>query len=130
MNYDKLIENLRYEASYAYLGSDGERLAKMMRDASDAIEELSREYDSVSKSFCESVELVRKLQPKVQRWISVKERLPEPYTRVIGYMAWKAITAIEFQNNHWYSIDHLEPLPDEAVTHWMPLPQPPKEDEA
>ena len=61
------------------------------------------------------------------RWISVKERLPENNTRVIGFMAWKAMTAVERQNNKWYSIDHLESLPDEAVTHWMPLPEPPKE---
>lgn len=62
-----------------------------------------------------------------QRWIPVTERMPVEYTRVIGYMAWKAMTAIEYQHGRWYSIDHLEPLPDEAVSHWMPLPQPPKE---
>lgn len=61
------------------------------------------------------------------RWIPVSERLPEEYTRVIGYMAWKAMTAIEYQHGRWYSIDHLVPLPDEAVSHWMPLPKPPKE---
>ena len=64
---------------------------------------------------------------EVPRWISVKERLPENNTRVIGFMAWKAMTAVERQNNKWYSIDHLESLPDEAVTHWMPLPEPPQE---
>ena len=66
----------------------------------------------------------------VPKWIPVTERLPENNTRVIGFMAWKSMTAIERQHNKWYSIDHLEPLPDEAVTHWMPLPEPPKEDEA
>ena len=60
-------------------------------------------------------------------WIPCSERLPREYTRVIGYMAWKAMTAIEYQHGKWYSIDHLEPLPDEAVSHWMPLPKPPKE---
>lgn len=62
----------------------------------------------------------------VTGWIPVTERLPEPFTRVIGFMAWKAITAVEYQHNNWYSIDHLEPLPKEAVTHWMPLPNPPE----
>ena len=62
-----------------------------------------------------------------QQWIPCGERLPREYTRVIGYMAWKAMTAIEYQHGRWYSIDHLEPLPDEAVSHWMPLPKPPKE---
>ena len=63
----------------------------------------------------------------VPKWISVKDRLPEEYTRVIEYMAWKAMTAIEYQNGKWYSIGHLEPLPDAAVTYWMPLPEPPEE---
>lgn len=62
-------------------------------------------------------------------WIPVTERLPEQNTRVIGFMAWKGITAIEYQHGKWYSIDHLQSLPDEAVTHWMPLPEPPKESE-
>ena len=63
----------------------------------------------------------------VTGWIPVTERLPKECTRVIGFMAWKAMAAIEYQNGKWYSIDHLSPLPDEAVTHWMPLPEPPKE---
>ena len=62
-----------------------------------------------------------------QRWIPCSERLPRDNTRVIGYMAWHAMTTIEYQNGRWYSIDHLEPLPAVAVTHWMPLPEPPKE---
>ena len=70
---------------------------------------------------------IEELPSAQQRWIPVTERLPEEYTRVIGYMAWRAMTAIEYQHGRWYSIDHLEPLPDEAVSHWMPLPQPPKE---
>lgn len=61
------------------------------------------------------------------KWIPVAERLPEQNTRVIGFMAWKGITAIEYQHGKWYSIDHLQSLPNEAVTHWMPLPEPPKD---
>lgn len=63
-----------------------------------------------------------------REWIPVTERLPEEYTRAIGYMAWKAMTAIEYQNGRWYLVDHLAPLPDKAVTHWMPLPKPPEEE--
>ena len=73
-----------------------------------------------------AIETVPSTQPE-QRWISCSERMPREFTRVIGYKAWKAMTVIEYQNGKWYSIDHLEPLPDEAVTHWMPLPKPPKE---
>ena len=74
------------------------------------------------------LQLIKKL-PSAERWIPVTERLPRECERVIGYMAWNAMTAIEYQHGRWYSIDHLEPLPDEAVSHWMPLPKPPKEGE-
>ncbi len=60
------------------------------------------------------------------KWIPVTEMLPEQNTRVIGFMAWKGITAIEYQHGKWYSTDHLQSLPNEAVTHWMPLPEPPE----
>lgn len=77
---------------------------------------------------CENLSKTQLLIPQPeQRWIPVTEELPREYERVIGYMAWKAMTAIEYQHGRWYSIDHLEPLPDEAVSHWMPLPKPPKE---
>ena len=105
--------------------------------AIDALIELSvqrDEWDSkegfaqkrgIDAAIC-AIEDLPSEQPE-QRWIPVTEGLPREFTRVIGYMAWKAMTAIEYQHGRWYSIDHLEPLPDEAVTHWMPLPQPPKE---
>lgn len=38
--YEEQIESLRYEAAFAYLGSDGERLSEMMKRAADTIEEL------------------------------------------------------------------------------------------
>ena len=49
--------------------------APMVMEAADAIEELSREYESIAASLNESVELVQKLQQP--RWIPVSERLPE-----------------------------------------------------
>ena len=78
------------------------------------------------QSDVDALKALPSAQPE-PKWIPCSERLPLEYTRVIGYMAWKAMTAIEYQHGRWYSIDHLEPLPDEAVSHWMPLPQPPKE---
>ena len=88
--------------------------------------------DGTENGFVGTIKDLVKQMPAADvepRWIPVTERLPREYERVIGYMAWKAMTAIEYQNGRWYSIDHLEPLPDEAVSHWMPLPQPPKEGE-
>lgn len=99
-------------------------------DAADRADYTSLPIEDVKKVTDAVIKELKQLpsaQPEQKKgeWIPVTERLPEEYTRVIGFMTWKAMTAIEYQNGMWYSIDHLEPLPDEAVTHWMPLPEPP-----
>ena len=64
------------------------------------------------------------------QWISVKERLPETYTNVI-VLHENGHTGIEWRYKHspcYKTANFLfDPLYGE-VTHWMPLPEPPKED--
>lgn len=116
--YEELVKRLREYAADGYMLFT--KMGEAMNEAAGAIEELQGEVKSWYLDYME-------LLPT--RWYSVEEQLPEPNTRVIGFMAWKAITAVEYQHNNWYSIDHIEPLPKEAVTHWMPLPEPPKEEQ-
>lgn len=61
-------------------------------------------------------------------WISVKDRLPQAKEMVLAYeaafdsmsMAFRLPNTEEFINvGDYYTLD--------AVTHWMPLPKPPKE---
>ena len=64
-------------------------------------------------------------------WISVKERLPEDCEKVI---AWGMLSIESKMSAHeafyswidkkWYSV---KPFPYKVLTHWMPLPEPPKE---
>ena len=66
----------------------------------------------------------------VQRWIPVRERLPEPFVPVLVQM----LSGVPFptvrelfisRDGIWYSaLYHREP---DVITHWMPLPEPPKE---
>lgn len=75
-------------------------------------------------------------------WISVKDRLPDPDEKVIVYNAenegtffarciesnfecWDAVTR-EFVNWRWVPYGYIC-ITLESVTHWMPLPKPPKE---
>lgn len=63
-------------------------------------------------------------------WISVKDRLPEPGNRVLAASAyftgecWMAVNGTWYRYNG-YDMDNLF----EPVTHWMMLPDPPKEDD-
>ena len=80
----------------------------------------------------------------VQEWISVKDRLPDPYEKVLVRLDhWAGVdTYLAFYDTErgWcdfggYFDDGTnndgEPLTYETagvnVTHWMPLPEPPKE---
>lgn len=61
-------------------------------------------------------------------WISVKDRLPEPLVDVLAFhvdeISGEREISIEWVNHEKEWIyHHLGP-----VTHWMPLPEPPKED--
>ncbi len=61
-------------------------------------------------------------------WISVKDRLPEDGVRVIVWASGALATGATVDNcvrGTWI----YSPLMGLAVTHWRPLPDPPKEGE-
>ena len=66
--------------------------------------------------------------PEPRRWIPVTDRLPERYTDVLVVCA-GTIEVAQYvgldPDNHWRWED-IESR-DIPVTHWMPLPDPPKE---
>ena len=70
-------------------------------------------------------------QLKAVRWISVKDRLPEPDTKVLVYgrneYGVYCITCHYSAHRKW--LYHNRTTADgKTITHWMPLPEPPKED--
>lgn len=56
-------------------------------------------------------------------WVSVKDRLPEKYEEVLVYSAKYGVQVDWIADN----TDYLWWNYGELVTHWMPLPEPPKE---
>ena len=60
-------------------------------------------------------------------WISVKDRLPENYKTVLGYYKDGDMEFLEYRKGVFISYDE-DGYPSEAdyVTHWRPLPEPPK----
>lgn len=62
----------------------------------------------------------------VQEWISVKDRLPENVKEgLLIALRWGAVDIGWCEDGRWGSqfVDEYE---DGEVTHWMPLPRPPK----
>ena len=97
---------------------DNTTLSKTYKQAADAIEEL---VATVGVAYNE----LANNEANKPRWISVTERLPEKYSNCIvfsdGY-----VKEAHFCLENFY--DPIEDYMRYKVTHWMPLPEPPKED--
>lgn len=74
------------------------------------------------------IEHLEAAQPK---WISVEERMPEPFVSVIVHMPQETPCPTVHEgyrtnDGRWYSAHFVREF--DEITHWMPLPEPPKED--
>lgn len=131
--YDNLVKRLRADADY--MDNNGIMLyaaAPFYRECADAIEELSREYESIAASLNESVELVRKLQ--IPCWVPVAERFPDAYEDVLlqfpnnqaaGFCDRDGCWGVYSGDGFYTEVADNEPKP----THWAKkLPGPPKEE--
>ena len=60
------------------------------------------------------------------KWISVTERLPEPFETVLVYDSTGKRIEAAYMTRHkeWLGV-----MIKNEITHWMPLPEPPKEGE-
>jgi len=121
---DELINRLRDFAVELRKAED----ALLVRDAADAIEERCQQVDK----FAEEAARLYAKQPK---WIPVTERLPEVNKYVLGYFKDGSMTAvclfdIDEHMTFWRACtdEGWEADCDSEPTHWMPLPEPPKEE--
>lgn len=76
------------------------------------------------------------VQP-VKQWISVKDRLPDESCGCLGIVDGE-VTEVNYSPKSkgyicvWSmcDADGFRPLSDDTVTHWQPLPEPPKDGDA
>jgi hypothetical protein len=85
-----------------------------------------REYecDDIDRDALALIERLEAAQPK---WISVKERLPEKAGKYIVCTRKMSVYCTAFRFFHgkgYFATDSTT-----HITHWMPLPEPPKEGE-
>lgn len=111
--YDELIKALR---NMSKMGMKYGMAAVKMHEAANAIEKLCGLAASQSKDCSEAVAKYLELWAKQPRWIPVTERLPEFNENVLVYSAHSGLMCIDANIQF-----------DRNATHWMPLPEPPKE---
>jgi hypothetical protein len=113
--YDELIEALRLCAKYG--------------KADDALENAKQAADAIEELICEVADEhnARIDAEERQRWIPVAERLPQEREWVLCQCRASIRMVLRLQNGYWHQ-DSRHEFMSGFVTHWMPLPEPPKEE--
>ena len=139
--YDELVNLLRRcgkqkckNCEYEYvLGC----VTKMNEKAADAIEELSMKLHGDEAAIAGMQrEIERMVVADKPGWIPVTKRLPEKTNHYLvhvkcGYdgkfvSAWEQVAW--FCEKFYWEHMHGDEVFEEKITHWMPLPEPPKEE--
>ncbi len=126
---DELVKRLHRHSENLVAYKLGADFADAVQQAADAIEELTRENESLTKSVNEASEILRR------RWIPVTERKPKTDDIVIVALHDDSgDTPYDVTNVGFYldvfplGIWVVENERCNYVTHWMSLPEPPKEE--
>ena len=67
----------------------------------------------------------------VQKWIPVTERLPEGGKPVLVYnrdYSYEPVMEATLYEEGWLTKFDFDPWENDEISHWMPLPEPPKGD--
>lgn len=132
--YDELLQRLRRY-------HDNRRTRTIYSEAADVIEQLtadlerSKEWEGFWEEQAEEAKgklaqyaLAVANKP---RWIPVTERLPKEngnYLVAINCPRGKWVEICASDGREWVSVDGYAEYATKWVTHWMPLPEPPKEE--
>ena len=122
--YDELVKTIRKQCSDMDCGNCN---TCVKLKAADAIEELQQTAEHYHICMNEWFEAAQEYKAAVPKWISATEQLPDDYVSVLCYCSTDGKYGYGecSQNNNgtvfWYGLNGMKP------THWMPLPQPPKE---
>ena len=130
MGYEELIKALRLCSSEQINRcADCPKVLKagcydeLEREAADAIEELSLAQE---QWITQERNVLLKSQP---RWVSVTERLPEEDGMYLVHGKWSASGRKVTDTCEFYVHDgYFRAAWNFDVTHWMPPPEPPKEE--
>ena len=118
--YEELIGELYLVAS----GVQSKNRRELLERAADAIAELQNDNAALNGTVSNLIEQIAELSKP--RWIPVTERLPEDGQWVLVWGHGQKIPIMMFRESGAWIDDQFEF--HTTVTHWMPLPEPPKEE--
>ena len=116
--YDELVKRLHKRIALTTAGSP---LQDDLWQAANAIEERCKQVDKFAEEAA-------RLYAKLPRWIAVTERLPDAGERVLCYCRANIYEVMKMRTDGDWVYDTNHVYMHSFVTHWMPLPQPPKEE--
>ena len=128
MRDQELVNALREHADWWENGDMMDPLGGLEKDLLAAADRIANQNTHIALQ-----REIEKLRGQLPRWIPVTERLPEDRSDVLVvaywherwgvYMGWCAPERVA-----WSVHIGIGDRSDIAVTHWMPLPEPPKEE--
>ena len=129
---EEIVGELRWYADFY----EGSTLGIHLHRAADLIEQLQQElideryrHDCLQDFCVAQGEELSKIKAQQSCWIPVTERLPGEWKPVLIFVTnpagWECVTTDIFGNGVWMENCDTE---WHNVTHWMPLPKPPKEE--
>ena len=102
--------------------SQGEQIADLQNELRDE----RYRHDRVQDFEVAEAEELRKAR-EAQRWIPVSERLPDKFNRVLALLKGSKFQVVaRIIGGKWVVSWNNDRCPE--ITHWMPLPEPPKEE--
>ena len=131
--YEELVKRLRKRAvNLKEKFSRNAELLLELTQAADAIEELEQTVEHYRGCSDDWYKEACDYKAMLPRWIPVTERLPEHWTSVIVHRKDGGIFICEYfdtsPTDECWIDDSMNVYSFYDVTHWMPLPEPPKEE--
>jgi hypothetical protein len=129
--YDEQVKQLR-EVEEMLKVAQFKEAANMIEQAADAIEQLSNAGSAYGRGWTLGYDAGR--DENRPRWIPVTERLPEhsygESNSVLTVSSLGTMRVLYFDGGNWCypTGEALTTAGKFPVTHWMPLPEPPKEE--
>lgn len=133
----KLIDGDKLRNHLDYLIKKDTQFAKMCEGNDDFNRQRKYSFEAniLAYELCQNVMdyyLVRDIQS--MEWISVNDRLPDESCECLGIVDGE-VTEVSYSPKckelicvwSMCDADGFKPLSDDAVTHWMPMPEPPQD---